>query len=577
MRFRTTLLLACVLALLSLTYYFLELKEVEKQTRTKLASFEEKEVTGVSIRRGEKVIALTKEAGGWRMSQPTEDRGDEKEITALLGNVTRAKIERTLEATGDHGADFGLQDPAIVLTVHLKEKEQPFVLEIGGDTPAGFSVYVRRKGEAKVLLAPTTVKTSLKKEPFAFRSKVPLLFDREAVRGLSLRTDSLRVRLEQQQKETWRITEPIQGKADSRKVSDLVHSLTQDQVTAFLDKPPANLKGLGLAPPRGEIRLTLEGGAEATLLLGAQKKEGGVYARRQGEERVLELMKEFFTGLPKKVEDLRDRTLLAFDREKVQQIDLKSPKGQTLLKKVDGKWKMKEPEEASADHRLIEDLLWDLAGARIKAFVTDKAKSLKPYGLHDPAIVIRLLDQEAKPLTTLALNQAKKRKGAYARIDDTQEVSLVEARLYDQLAKGPFDLRLRRLLSFETWDVGQVELNRDGTTILLEKRREHWQLRKPREARARYAVVSDLLNEARNLKWEKVITTTPADLDRYGLAPPAITLTLAQENGKPIGTVLFGKTEGDLVYVKANDRPEIYAVRATFLKSIPTDPSALLE
>ncbi len=577
MRFRTTLLLAGVLALLSLTYYFLELKEVEKQAGTKLASFEEKEVTGVSIRRGEKVIALSKDEGGWRMSLPADDRGDEKEITALIGNVTRAKIERTLKATGDHGADFGLQDPAIVLTVHLKEKEQPFVLEIGSDTPAGFSVYARRKGEDKVLLAPGTLKTFLEKEPFAFRSKVPLLFDREAVRGLSLRTDSLRARLEQQQKETWRITEPIQGKADSRKVSDLVHSLSQDQVTAFLDKPPADLKGFGLAPPRGEIRLTLEGGAEATLLFGAQKKEGGVYARRQGEERVLELTKEFFTGLPKKVEDVRDRTLLAFDREKVQQIDLKGPKGQTLLKKMDGKWKMKEPEEASADHRLIEDLLWDLAGARIKAFVSDKAKSLKPYGLDAPAIVIRLLDQEAKPLTTLALNQAKKRKGAYARIDDTQEVFLVEARLYDQLAKGPFDLRLRRLLSFETWDVGQVELSRDGTTILLEKRREHWQVRKPREARARYAAVSDLLNEARNLKWDKVIATTPADLDRYGLAPPAITLSLAQEDGKPIGTVLFGKTEGDLVFVKVNDRPEVYAVRATFLKSIPTDSSALLE
>jgi hypothetical protein len=511
------------------------------------------------------------------MSQPVEDRGDEKEITALLGNVIRAKIERTLEATGENMSDFGLQDPAIVLTVHLKEKEQPFILELGSPTPAGFSVYARRQGEEKVLLAPATVKTSLEKPPFAFRSKVPLFFDQKAVKAVSLTTDSLRVRLERHQEEKWRITEPIQGKADAGKVFDLIRSLTKDHIRAFLDKPPASLKKVGLDPPRGEIRLTLEGGAEAGLLLGSRKKAGGVYARRRGDERVLELEEDFLKALPKQVADLRDRTLLALDREKVQQIELKSPKGQTLLKKVEGRWRIEQPEDALADQQLIEDLLWDLAGARVKEFVADNAKSLKPYGLDAPAVTIRLLDQEEKPLTTLALNRAKKKEGAYARIGDSQAVSLVEAQLYEQLLKGPFDLRFRRLLSFETWDVGLVELSRDGTTIVLEKRRDRWQLRKPKEAPAKYSAVSDLLREARNLKWQKLIAQAAADLDPYGLNPPAVTLTLAQADGKPIGTLLLGKTEGDLVYAKTQDRPEIYAIPSAFLLSLPRGPAVLAE
>jgi hypothetical protein len=576
-RFRTTLFLAGALVMLSLAYYFLELKEAQEEAKTKLSSFEEKDVTTITIRRGKKVITLTKREGEWRMSQPVEDRGDEKEITALLGNVIRAKIERTLEATGENMSDFGLQDPAIVLTVHLKEKEQPFILELGSPTPAGFSVYARRQGEEKVLLAPATVKTSLEKPPFAFRSKVPLFFDQKAVKAVSLTTDSLRVRLERHQDEKWRITEPIQGKADAGKVFDLIRSLTKDHIRAFLDKPPASLKKVGLDPPRGEIRLTLEGGAEAGLLLGSRKKAGGVYARRRGDERVLELEEDFLKALPKQVADLRDRTLLALDREKVQQIELKSPKGQTLLKKVEGRWRIEQPEDALADQQLIEDLLWDLAGARVKEFVADNAKSLKPYGLDAPAVTIRLLDQEEKPLTTLALNRAKKKEGAYARVGDSQAVSLVEAQLYEQLLKGPFDLRFRRLLSFETWDVGLVELSRDGTTIVLEKRRDRWQLRKPKEAPAKYSAVSDLLREARNLKWQKLIAQAAADLDPYGLNPPAVTLTLAQADGKPIGTLLLGKTEGDLVYAKTQDRPEIYAIPSAFLLSLPRGPAVLAE
>ncbi|MEA3509655.1 MAG: DUF4340 domain-containing protein, partial [candidate division NC10 bacterium] len=303
MRFRTTLVLFGVLALLSLGYYFLELKEAEKEAKTKLVSFQEEEVSSFSIRRGEKVITLKRSEAGWRMSGPVEDQADEKEIVALLGNVIRAKTERTLDASGESLANFGLQNPLIILTVHLKEQETPFILELGNTTPAGFSVYARRKEEEKILLAPDTVKTSLEKDVFAFRSKVPLSFAPEAVQAVRLRTDSLRVRLERHEQGKWRMTEPIEVAADSGKVSALLRSLTQDQIAAIPEKPPASRKTLGLDPPRGEIRLTLDGGAEATLFLGAKKKEGkdkkeeGVYARRSGEEHVLVLKEKFLNEM----------------------------------------------------------------------------------------------------------------------------------------------------------------------------------------------------------------------------------------------------------------------------------------
>ncbi len=582
MRFRTTLVLFGVLALLSLGYYFLELKEVEKEAKTKLVSFQEEEVSSFSIRRGEKVITLERGENGWRMSEPVEDRADEKEIIALLGNVIRAKTERTLDASGDSLADFGLQNPPIIFTVHLKEKETPFILEVGNTTPAGFSVYARRKGEEKILLAPDTVKTSLEKDAFAFRSKVLLSFAQEAVQAVSLRTDSLRVRLERHEKGKWRITEPIQVAADSGKVSDLLRSLTQDQIQTFPDKP-ASLKMVGLDPPRGEIRLALDGGTEATLFLGVkkkeggQKKEGGVYARRSREEQVLVLKETFLKEIPKQVADLRDRTLLAVDREKVDTIELVTPKGRTVLSKAGGTWSMKEPEEASADQRMVNDLLWDLTTTRVKEFVDDDAKTLKPYGLDAPPVTVRLLDPQGKPLSTLTLARASNDEGAYVRVGDSQAVTLVEARLYEQLDKGPFDFRLRQLLSFETWDVGKMELSRNGQEILLEKRKEQWELKKPKQVKAKYSAVIDLLNEIKNLKWQKVVAKGPTDLSPYGLDKPVATFTLTKTDGKSLGTVLLGKSEEDLVYAKLQEKPDIYGIPSAFLESLPQDPSALAE
>lgn len=581
MRFRTTLILFGVLTLLSLTYYLLELREAEKAVATKLVSFQEEEVSAFNIRFGENVITLQRDEEGWRMSEPVEDRVDEKEITALLGNVIRAQTERTLDARGNDLAEFGLQDP-ILFTVHLTKQETPVVLEVGSNTPAGFLTYVRRKGEKKILLAPSTVKASLEQDASAFRSKAPLSFAKEAVEAIRLRADALRVRLERQEKEKWRITEPIQVAADFAKVSNLLRWITQDQIEAFHNKP-ASLKAVGLDPPHGEIRLMLEGGTEATLFLGTKTKgsgapkEGGIYARRSGEEDLLVLKGAFLEELPKQVADLRERKLLAFDREQVDRIELQTPKGRTLLTKAEDTWRIKEPEDVPADQRMIDDLLWDLIAARIKEFVDDNPKSLKRYGLDAAPITVRLLDQEEKLLSTLNLARASKDKGTYIQAGDSQSVYLVDAQLYKQIDKGPFDFRFRKLLSFETWDVGKMELSRNGQEILLEKQKDEWELKKPHAGKAKYAAVVDLLTEIQDLKWEKVVATESTDLSAYGLEKPVATFTLTKTDGKSLGTVLIGKSVGDLVYAKVHERQDIYGIPATFLKSLPQDPSVLAE
>ena len=574
MSFRTTLVLAGVLVLVSLSYYFLEVKKAEKEAKKDLVSFQQDEVTAFTISRGEQVITLKKGEAGWQMTEPVEDKGDEKEITALLGNVSRGTIERSLKLQGENLDDFGLKEPRIILTVHVKDQADPITVEIGNDTPAGFSVFARRNREEKVLLIPSTVKAPLENEPFAFRSKVPLIVDKGAVKAVSLSKDSLRLRIERKD-EVWQITDPIQAKADSLKVSNLFDALNQDNVTAFLDEPPSNMKSLGLQPPRGEITLSLEGGGEATLLLGVKKKEEGVYARRGGEERVMVVKEDLLAEIPKQVADIRDRSLLAVDREKVKQVELENPKGQTVLTKDEDSWMMKEPEEALADQRVVEDLLWDIANARVKDFVSDDAKSLKPYGLDDPPVVLRLLDQEKKSLTTVVLNKTD--KGAYVRVGEGKAVYLVEAKLYEQLDKGPFDLRFRKLLTFQTVDVGRMELSRNGQEILVEKRKEEWELKNPKQGKAKYSVVMDILNEIKDLKWQKIIAEAPKDLDPYGLNNPVATVGLTKADGKPIGTLLIGKEEGDLVYAKLRDKPQVYGIPSEFLQLVPQEAAALAE
>jgi hypothetical protein len=228
---------------------------------------------------------------------------------------------------------------------------------------------------------------------------------------------------------------------------------------------------------------------------------------------------------------------------------------------------------------MVNDLLWDVTSTRVKEFVDDNAKTLKPYGLDAPPVTVRLLDQEGKPLSTLTLARASTDtgKGAFVRVGKSQAVYLVDAQLYERLDKGPFDFRFRHLLSFDTWDVAKMEFSRNGQEILLEKRKEQWELKKPKEGRAKYSAVIDLLNEIKNLKWEKLVAKESPDLSPYGLEKPVATFTLTKTDGKSLGTVLLGKSEEDLVYAKLQERPDIYGIPSAFLESLPQDPSALTE
>jgi hypothetical protein len=576
MSFRTTLLLAGALALLSLAYYLLESREARKEAETRVVAFEEGAVTRLSIQRGERRITVAREEGPWRMQQPVEDRADDREISSLLGNLTRAKIERVLDAATQPLAEFGLDRPAVVLTVHVKEHPQPVMLELGNRAPAGFAVYARRGEESKILLIPATIKTALEKDVSAFRNKAPLTFDRDAAKAVSLRVGPLNLRLERDGTREWRITHPLAAKGDAGKMAGLLNALTQDQVKSFLDQP-AQAKRLGLDPPRGEVKLSLEGGRELTLLVGSHKKGEGLYARRAGEPHILLLTEDFAKALPGTVADLRDRTLLALAADQVGRIALQNSKGRMVLKKADDRWRIVEPEEYAADQRAVEDLVWELTRARVKEFVTDKAATLTPYGLDRPAIMIQLWDSADNPLTEASLSKTEKGDGPYARVADSRAVTLAEPRLYDQLAKGVFDFRLRQLLRFEVWDVGTLALSGNDREIVLEKRGEEWALQRPNSGKAKYAAVLAVLDALRNLKWQQIIPDVSTDPSRTGLDKPATTVTLTKTDGKLLGTLLLGKTEGDLVYAKLQETPEVYAVPATLLKSLSMDPATFLE
>jgi len=148
----------------------------------------------------------------------------------------------------------------------------------------------------------------------------------------------------------------------------------------------------------------------------------------------------------------------------------------------------------------------------------------------------------------------------------------------EELSRSPQDLQDRAVFAkFEPRDVTRVQIERAGQTFALERTgEEDWQLVAPRRGKARGPRVSELVWALRNLRWRELAAAPGAEAGRYGLDPPATTITLTGKDGNTAAALQVGTREKEDVYVRVAGRPAVYAVEAKSLGDIPASAEDLL-
>ena len=72
--------------------------------------------------------------------------------------------------------------------------------------------------------------------------------------------------------------------------------------------------------------------------------------------------------------------------------------------------------------------------------------------------------------------------------------------------------------------------------------------------------MSNALLTLKSLRWKDIVSPKGDDAARYGLDRPELELTLSKGGDAEVGTLLVGKQEGDVSYVRLKTSPVIYAV-----------------
>jgi hypothetical protein len=443
------IVMAVVLLALGAYVYFVELPhEKEEAAKKKLFTFDKAAVTEVQLTYPERSLHLKKdETGKWRILQPIDTEADETTVTNLVNAIADAEISRILDDPVQDPALYGLNAPVVKLQVILKNGETLPQVSIGKDTPVGYSVYMQKEGETKLLLTPQAFRLGMTKEVKDVRDKTVLALKPDEVKKVEIQRQGSEIVLTKVDS-GWSLEKPVSGKADDSQVQTFLSSVQNMKAQDFVEAPILESKEYGLDPPQLAVSLMLgDNGARKTLLVGGEKtQEKGVKQRyiKRGEKDTLFLVGDWiFRDLNKSVDDFRDKTIAKFSQDKAVKIEVKRQDGQgfILTKSVDKKWGIDKSEEGVFKEATATQLVSALADLRGFEIAAENPTDLRAYGLSTPALSIVAYDEkEQKLAAVLTTQQAEgETKKTFAMAEGGKTVFALRDYMFDRLNKAPTD------------------------------------------------------------------------------------------------------------------------------------------
>lgn len=410
-------------------------EEEEKQKDEKVASFtKSEEVSELTIENKGTTFKLVGDGQGeqqWRLTAPMAVAAEKQAVDSVISHFAEMKRKRSFESSPADAKTFGL-DPAVATVVmKLKDgKEETF--KVGKKNSFDDNVYLQRVGDNKVSMVPNAITGYVEKDLFALREKRLAIFEDKDVASIQVEFNGKSAYNLTKRGEDWFITSPVEAKAEKAQANTLMSSIRFLRAAKFASETPdaKALAGFGLDKPALTVTLGLAADAKLKLVFGTSKDGNTKYAMVASGGPVLEISDD----LPKKfaiaLNDLRDKQVAAFEREKVAKIVMKD--GETTLTLEKKKNDKQEDAWVFGDGKptmdgRVSSLIWRLSSLRSKSIVTDKvdANAKKSAGLEPPARSLELFDSEGKALAFFAFG-SEQGEGVQMFADAGRRIDLVD-------------------------------------------------------------------------------------------------------------------------------------------------------
>jgi hypothetical protein len=366
---------------------------------------------------------------------------------------------------------------------------------------------------------------------------------------------------------SWQIVAPVTVAADEAEMSGVLTNIATVDNMRTVDENPKDLAQFGLAPPRIEVSFkSVDGKQSGQLLIGDKTATlGDLYAKLPGEKKVFLISGSFEPTFNRSTFDLRQKTVLAFERDKVEHVDVQTPSGETALAREGGEWKIARPIAAPADYGTVEGMIGRLQTAQMKSITAQEPTDLKSYGLDKPDATVTVGMGSSR--ATLMLGAKADPGTVYAKDASRPMVFTVESSLLDDVKKPADQFRRKDVFEFRAFNATSIEITRGTTTLAFEKTRgtgkdagETWKQTKPVAKDVDAAAMDTFLTKLANQRAQSFVEAVSKV--KTGLQTPAMTVAVRFDDGKKEEKVAFGR-EGLDVFAALSGQPGAAKIDAT--------------
>src|SRR5581483_9688700 len=334
-----TLFMAVALAGLGAYVYFVELpaqrmeQETEAQTR-KLLPFDEREISGLTVKSDAGEIALDKSSGGWTIAAPLKTEADEREVQALIRALVTGKVQRVVEEKATALAPFGLDHPSTMITVSAGAKQETYAI---GDTgPLSSTLYVLRGSDQKVLLTDLAPKDLLNKTLMTFRRKDIFRFDQYQV--------------DEKPKKKWKIRYPIEAEADQTEVRTLLFRLEDLKALGIVDPgPERDAIAKKLRSPNVKVTIHVGDADQVVKLYQPDPAGGEAFAETKPDGPIYRINPTAIRDLTKDLFALQDKRLLGLEFPDIAMLSVRTRDEHYVLIHQNNEWVLEDQPTAKVN------------------------------------------------------------------------------------------------------------------------------------------------------------------------------------------------------------------------------------
>jgi hypothetical protein len=378
-----------------------------------ILDFKTTQINKIELTQNDQTLTFSKNKKSWQITkEKISAKGSESEITNFLNTIQDALVEQFVEEKPDQLTPYGLKHSKHMVKLTILKKKLPLTLFIGKRHKSGY--YAKTLAKDNIFVIKKSLFDTLSNRQFvSFLNKSLVEFNDNDVKKVTLKLDNRVVELIRDKKDfqKWTMVKPIKMKANTATINSLLFDLKNTRIIDFA----GDSKSFRPEQPEKEIGLTYKNGKTWSLNIGNQTSNADhSFAQRTNEEAIFSLKNSSIKSIFRSLYDLKDRSILDFDNDTVEGIQINDSKQNFILIKNADKWELTQPKPNNSIQSFLgNDILWTLNSIEFESVLTKDPGSIIT-GVTKPKLSVKLFNKKGEIIHNILIgNPLKKSPQTY--------------------------------------------------------------------------------------------------------------------------------------------------------------------